>query len=144
MASGHCTDAIFVLTVAPLAYRMLYNLRDTIYDPEIMTADEFRQIALSFPGTGESLHMDHPDFRVCGKIFATLGPDLNWGMAKLTPDQQQVFLRNEPQTFKPANGKWGEQGATIITLASADDDTVRQALRSAWRNTAPKELLESI
>lgn len=84
--------------------------------------------------------MQHPDFRVGGKIFATLGPDLSWGMAKLTPAQQQDFLRIDPASFKPASGKWGEAGATIITLATADEDLVRQALHAAWRNTAPKRL----
>jgi hypothetical protein len=109
-----------------------------------MTVDEFRQIALGFPETEESSHMNHPDFRVGGKIFATLGPDLDWGMAKLTPEEQQMFLRNEPESFKPASGAWGERGATIITLADANEGPVRQALRAAWRNTAPKKLLETI
>ena len=98
-----------------------------------MTADEFREIALSFPGAEERSHMNHPDFRVGGKIFATLGPGLTWGMAKLTPEQQQNYLRMEP-TFKPASGKWGDGGATIITLAAADEAAVRQALSAAWQN----------
>src|SRR5689334_13494500 len=99
-----------------------------------MTDEEFRQIALSFPGSEEFSHMNHPDFRVGGKIFATLGPDLSWGMAKLRPDEQQSFLRSEPLSFKPASGAWGERGATIITLAEADEDAVRQALKAAWQN----------
>ncbi len=103
-----------------------------------MTADEFREIALSFPETEERSHMNHPDFRVGGKIFATLGPDLDWGMAKLTPEQQQVYLRTEQTSFKPAAGAWGERGATIITLANADETAVRHALNFAWQNTAPK------
>jgi len=109
-----------------------------------MTADEFREIALSFPGAEERSHMQHPDFRVGGKIFATLGPDLDWGMAKLDPTQQQEFLRIDPAAFKPAAGAWGVRGATIITLADADEDTVRQALNAAWRNTAPKSLLREL
>lgn len=108
-----------------------------------MTADEFREIALSFPETEERSHMNHPDFRVGGKIFATLGPDLDWGMAKLTPTEQQDFLRIDPGAFKPAAGAWGERGATIITLAIADEDTLRQALAAAWRNTAPKKLTDT-
>ena len=98
-----------------------------------MTADEFREIALSFPETEERSHMNHPDFRVNGKIFATLGPDLTWGMAKLPPEQQQNYLRMEP-TFKPASGKWGDGGATIITLVDADEGAVREALSTAWQN----------
>ena len=98
-----------------------------------MKIDEFREIALSFPGSEERSHMDHPDFRTGGKIFATLGPDETWGMAKLTPTQQQDFLRLSP-SFKPAAGKWGEGGATIITLADADEADVRAAVTMAWEN----------
>ncbi len=105
-----------------------------------MTSDEFREIALSFPETEERSHMAHPDFRVGGKIFATLGPDLTWGMAKLTPSEQQQFLRAEPTTFKPAAGAWGIGGATLITLEHTNEDTVREALAAAWRNTASKRL----
>jgi hypothetical protein len=106
-----------------------------------MTSDEFREIALSFPEAEERSHMNHPDFRVGGKIFATLGPDLDWGMAKLTPADQQECLRMEPASFKPASGAWGTGGATIITLEHANEDSVRRALSAAWRNTAPNRLL---
>ena len=99
-----------------------------------MTPDEFREIALSFPGAEERSHMNHPDFRVGGKIFATLGPDLTWGMAKLTPAQQQDYLRIAG--FEPASGKWGTGGATLITLADADLGLVSDALRTAWQNLA--------
>jgi hypothetical protein len=105
-----------------------------------MTADEFREIALTLPEAEERSHMDHPDFRVGGKIFATLGPDLTWGMAKLMPTQQQEYMRIDT-SFSPAAGKWGERGATIITLQTADEVNVRSALNSAWKNTAPKRLL---
>lgn len=104
-----------------------------------MTADEFREIALGLPKTEERSHMNHPDFRVGGKIFATLGPDLTWGMVKLTPAQQQEFTRTET-AYAPVSGKWGDGGATIITLSGADDDAVRRALNLAWQNVAPKRL----
>jgi hypothetical protein len=106
-----------------------------------MTADEFREIALSFPETEERSHMDHPDFRVGGKIFATLSEDLTQGMAKLTPEEQQNYLRSEPRSFTPASGAWGVRGCTMIKLADADEGAVRDALHHAWRNTAPKKLL---
>ena len=69
-----------------------------------MTADEFRRFALSFPEAIEDAHMGHPDFRVRGKIFATLGPDEEWGMVKLTPEQQAPLVRAEPGVYKPASG----------------------------------------
>ena len=107
-----------------------------------MTPDEFREIALSFPEAEERSHMSHPDFRVGGKIFATLNEDLTQGMAKLTPEDQQNFLRTEP-SFTPASGAWGVRGCTMIKLADADEGAVRDALRLAWRNTAPKKLLKT-
>ena len=82
--------------------------------------------------------MNHPDFRVGGKIFATLGPDGDWGMVKLTPEQQEDCIRGEPQIFQPCNGAWGRRGCTNVRLAQATKDVVRRALVAAWRNAAPK------
>ena len=106
-----------------------------------MTADDFRKLALSFPEAVESAHMHHPDFRVCGKIFATLGyPDENSAVVKLTADQQRDLVRGDPNVFRPVKGAWGRRGSTSIHLPSAKIDIVREALGAAWRNTAPKRL----
>jgi hypothetical protein len=106
-----------------------------------VTADEFRQIALSLPEALESAHMDHPDFRVRGKIFATLGyPDQGWGMVKLTPEQQTSLVRAEPAVFVPAKGAWGRRGSTIVRLDTVDQVALSSALIAAWRNVAPKRL----
>jgi hypothetical protein len=103
-----------------------------------MTQNEFRKIALSFPLTTESAHMDHPDFRVHGKIFATIGyPDAAWGMVKLKPEQQEEFVRAEPTVFSPVKGGWGQKGATAVRLKSAKRSTLRNALAAAWSNHAP-------
>jgi hypothetical protein len=108
-----------------------------------MTADEFRSMALSLPEAFESAHMGHPDFRVRGKIFATLGwPDESWGMVKLTPEQQRLLVQAEPDVFAPATGAWGRQGSTIVHLRLAMTDTLRHALIAAWRNVAPKRLAQ--
>ena len=106
-----------------------------------MTANDFRKLALSFPEAIESAHMDHPDFRVHGKIFATLGyPDKDSGVVKLTPDEQREFVRSDPNVFQPVKGAWGRRGGTSVHLPSAKIDKVRAALGAAWRNTAPKRL----
>jgi hypothetical protein len=105
-----------------------------------VTADEFRSLALSLPEASEGAHMDHPDFRVGGKIFATLWPDGDWGMVKLTAEQQAVFTRSEPKVFQAIKGGWGRRGATKVCLGVATEVSVRQALVAAWRNTAPKGL----
>jgi hypothetical protein len=84
--------------------------------------------------------MDHPDFRVCGKIFASLGPHEVWGMVKLTPEQQREFVSAEPNVFQPFNGAWGARGYTKVHLRAANKKSVGRALVAAWRNRAPKRL----
>jgi hypothetical protein len=107
----------------------------------LMNADEFREIALSFPEAMEAGHFDHPDFRVGGKIFATLGwPDESWGVVKLTPDQQQEIIARDPDMFEPVKGGWGRRGATNVVLARAKSAAVHKVLGIAWSNVAPKRL----
>jgi hypothetical protein len=109
-----------------------------------VTREEFRRMALSFPETQERAHMNHPDFRVCGKIFATLAyPNKEWGMVKLTPEQQQELMHDEPGTFDPCSGAWGRQGSTSVRLKSVKKATLRRALEAAWRNAAPKKLTQT-
>jgi hypothetical protein len=106
-----------------------------------MTPNEFRELALSFPEAIESAHMHHPDFRVGGRIFATLGyPDENSAMVKLSPAEQKEFVRSKPGVCSTVKGAWGRQGATNINLSAATIKLVRGALTAAWRNTAPKRL----
>ena len=107
-----------------------------------MTSNQFRSIALSLPEAEERSHMSHPDFRVAGKIFATLGyPAAGWAMVKLTPVQQQLYTIAHPDAFLPIKGAWGRRGATNVRLRAAGARVARQALADAWRNTAPKRLI---
>ena len=106
-----------------------------------MTPNEFRKLALSLPGTAERAHMNHPDFRVEGKIFATMGyPDKTRAMVKLTPVEQEMLVRAEPKVFSPVKGKWGLQGSTSVDLKAAKKNTVRKALVAAWQLAAPAQL----
>jgi hypothetical protein len=99
-----------------------------------VTAAQFRKLALSFPEAVESAHMSHPDFRVGGKIFATLGyPDDDWAVVKLTPDEQGEFIGRDPEIFQAVKGGWGRRGSTNIYLPAAKIDIVRKALEAAWR-----------
>jgi hypothetical protein len=108
-----------------------------------MTANQFRRLALRLPEAVESAHMGHPDFRVGGKIFATLGPGEAWGMVKLTPEQQASFMASAPDAFTPASGAWGRHGCTIVQLRQAKMASVEPALIAAWRNTASKKLVNA-
>ncbi len=107
-----------------------------------VTAEQFRRLALGFPEAFESSHMRHPDFRVRGgKLFATLAyPDETWAMVKLTPEQQEEFVRAEPEVFEPVKGGWGRGGATSVRLKSATKAILRPAMAAAWCNAAPKKL----
>lgn len=100
-----------------------------------MTPEKFRRLALSFDGAFESAHMNHPDFRAAGRIFATLGyPEDNLGMVKLTSEQQSVFVAKSPRSFTPCNGAWGRAGCTNVHIPSVTATTLRAALTAAWRN----------
>jgi hypothetical protein len=107
-----------------------------------MTAAKFRSLALGLPEATESAHIGHPDFRVGGRIFATLTADERLAMVKLQPAEQAAFIRDEPNVFQAASGAWGRRGCTMVRLSRVKAATIRHALMAAWRNTAPKRLLE--
>ena len=104
-----------------------------------MTPAGFRRIALGLRDAVEQAHHGHPDFRVAGRIFATLGyPDGQWGMVNLTPEQQLTFVREHPDAFAPAKGAWGEQGSTTVRLDTVDEESLGEALTLAWQNTVAR------
>jgi YjbR protein len=99
-----------------------------------MNAADFRRIALSLEGAEEGSHMGAPDFRVGGRIFATLASQhQGYGNLKLTLEQQAEFVRELPEVFLPIPGGWGRMGMTHVRLAKASEDVLVGALRTAWR-----------
>lgn len=104
-----------------------------------MTANEFREMALEFTGAVEASHMNHPDFRIAGRIFATLAyPDENWGVVKLTGEQQRIFIKRGKGAFRPCNGVWGERGATNVHLPAMNTKLLKSALTAAVGNVVAK------
>jgi hypothetical protein len=98
-----------------------------------MEIADFRRIALSLEGVEESSHMGAPDFRVGGRIFATLASQREgYGNLMLTPEQQAAFVADLPKIFLPVKGGWGRMGATHIRLAQTSEDVLTGALHSAW------------
>jgi hypothetical protein len=99
-----------------------------------MTPDDFRRIALSLDGAEEGSHMGAADFRVGGRIFATLASQAQgYGNLMLTPEVQAGFVEDAPEVFLPVHGGWGRMGATHIRLAQAGEETLTGALRTAWK-----------
>lgn len=104
-----------------------------------MNAADFRRIALSLEGAEEGSHMGATDFRVGGRIFATLASaKQGYGNLMLTVEQQQAFVAEEPDVFLPIPGGWGRMGMTHIRLAAANEDLMAGALRTAWKLRAEK------
>lgn len=97
----------------------------------MLTAARFRQLALALPGSSEGAHHDHPDFRSNGRVFASLWPDGQTAMVVLAPPQQRALCTSDPAAFRPANGAWGRNGCTLVTLAAATPETVAAALQDA-------------
>jgi len=99
-----------------------------------MTANDFRRIALSLKGAEEGSHMGAADFRVGGRIFATLASQKQgYGNLMLTPELQAEFVAEQPDVFVPIAGGWGRGGATHIRLSAANEDMLAGALRAAWK-----------
>ena len=106
-----------------------------------MTVDDFRRIALSLEGAEEGSHMGSADFRVGGRIFATLAAQkLGYGNLMLTPEQQAMFVAEAPEIFLPVAGGWGRNGATHIRLAAANEDLLKGALKAAWKIRVDKNV----
>ena len=109
-----------------------------------MNTDDFRRIALSFEGAEESSHMGQPDFRVGGRIFATLASaKQGYGNLMLTLEQQQAFVEELPDVFLPIHGGWGRMGMTHIRLAAATEDVLTGALHTAWKLRVDKNAKSS-
>jgi hypothetical protein len=99
-----------------------------------MNAADFRRIALTLEGAEEGAHMGSPDFRVGGRIFATLASQSQgYGNLMLTPEQQAEFVAERPDVFVPIAGGWGRMGMTHIRLDQANEDVLEGALRTAWK-----------
>lgn len=99
-----------------------------------MNAADFKRIALSLEGAEEGSHMGATDFRVGGRIFATLAAvKQGYGNLMLTVEQQQAFVAEEPEVFLPIPGGWGRMGCTHMVLAKANEDLMAGALQTAWK-----------
>jgi hypothetical protein len=110
-----------------------------------MTPAQFRRIALGFPGVVEGSHMGHADFRVGKRIFASLGhPDERFAVVMLTPADQDLIVRDHPESFAPVKGAWGASGSTTVTLAKARVGPTTAALEAAWRRRAPKKVVTEL
>ena len=106
-----------------------------------MLAEDVRALCVMLPGTVEGAHMGNPDFRVGGRIYATLWVEEERTVLRLTPEHQAMLAEAEPDLFAPVPAAWGRRGWTNLDLPEADEETLRGALLAAWRATAPRDLV---
>jgi hypothetical protein len=109
-------------------------------DHQMLTMDEFAALALSFPEAVQGRHIETDDFRVEGKVFATLRQVDRRAVLKLSPDEQKLFMETAAGIFEPVHGSWGLKGWTRVVLDRADAETVRHAMGYAWRSVTPKKM----
>jgi hypothetical protein len=109
-----------------------------------MTGDDFSRIALAMPEAEAGSHMGQADFRVGGKIFATITPEKDYGMVKLTPEQQEMLCEAEPEIFQSVPGGWGKGGSTRVFYRHADEPTLTSAMTMAWRLRAGPKILKRL
>ena len=148
---GTNTTAFLVTLVMPGSFHKVASAISVLLDCRrqvssqhaiAMTAKDFQRIALRLPEAVEGQHFGHADFRVDGKIFATLGlAKEGFGVLLLSPDQQAGMIEDEPEIFSPVPGGWGCKGSTRVLLSKVPRDILAAALRTAWRRKAPKRLL---
>jgi hypothetical protein len=101
-----------------------------------MTPAQFKKIALRIEGATEGSHQGHTDFRANRRVFATLGyPNDSWGMIKLSPTDQALYLDRHPEAFERATGAWGAKGSTLVNLEAADPKVVAAAMKFACERT---------
>lgn len=103
--------------------------------------EDVRALALMLPEAVEGAHQGHPDFRVGGRIFATLWTEEERVVLRLTPEQQLMAVEAEPDAYEPVPGAWGERGWTRLDLFAVEEDGLRAGLLAAWRNAAPPALV---
>lgn len=103
--------------------------------------EDVRALALMLPEAVEGAHQGHPDFRVGGRIFATLWTEEERVVLRLSPEQQAAATEAEPDACEAVPGAWGERGWTSVELFAVEEDFLRAGLLAAWRNTAPPALV---
>ena len=108
----------------------------------MVNIETFRELALSFPETLEQPHFEKTSFRVNKKIFATLSLKDRLAVVKISEIDQSVFCSFDNTIIYPVNGNWGKQGWTMVELKKVRKDMLKDILKIAYCEVAPKKLSE--
>jgi hypothetical protein len=105
-----------------------------------MTEDDIRRLALALPEAVEADHHGIPSFRVAGKIFCTVNPELSRMMVKLDLEDQHNLAEAHPGVIEAVPGYWGRKGSTFVAYERADAALIATLLQMSFANVAPKRL----
>ncbi|WP_375454524.1 MmcQ/YjbR family DNA-binding protein [uncultured Methylobacterium sp.] len=108
-----------------------------------MLPEDVRALALMLPEAVAGVHKGNPDFRVGGRIFATLWVEEARTVLRLPPSDQRRLVEAGPDLFSALPGAWGRRGWTSLDLDPCDEASLRDALLTAWRATAPAGLVSA-
>lgn len=108
----------------------------------MVTIDQFRQLAMSFPEAEEVPHFEIPSFLVKKKIFATLNMKENRCCVRFNEVDQNVFCSFDSSVIYPVPNKWGKQGWTLINLGKIRKEMLVDALTTAYCTVAPPKLAQ--
>lgn len=100
-----------------------------------MTTEEFRSLALSFPGTVEKPHFDRVAFKIVDKrIFATLHEKSASANVKFSEKDQSIFCSFNKNAVYPVPNKWGLHGWTTFELENVPRELMLDALETAYND----------
>jgi hypothetical protein len=108
----------------------------------VISIEEFRKLALSFPGSSEQPHFEKAAFRAGKKIFASLDSANKLACVKLSITDQDVFSAFDKTIIWPIPNKWGLQGWTNISLTKIRKSMIKDALQCAFMEVATKKLID--
>lgn len=102
-------------------------------DPPVGIGTELvRRLIAELPGAVESAHHGHPDFRVGGRIFATLWPDQNRSVLRLAVEDADALAGSEPETYRLVSAR-GPVAWLSVDLGTVSAETYRALAEQAWR-----------
>jgi predicted DNA-binding protein (MmcQ/YjbR family) len=97
----------------------------------MITEDQLRTYALSFPDAEEEPHFEKTSFRIKKKIFLTYDHSRHQACVKLNAEQQDHLCSAAGTSIFPVPNKWGKQGWTMIELSDVPAPLFEKAIKTS-------------
>jgi hypothetical protein len=107
-----------------------------------MTEDEFRALALSFPGAVEGANLGSTYFKANGKDLARLLGGGRCYFAGVPVEEVEILTEAEPDTWW-ADAHYKNARCVVATLVSLAPEVARSFLERRFRQVAKKAALKA-